>query len=486
MTDDQDGATTIRLNILGSLEIKPLPDNLEPPDSVPTRRLLALFAFKTQYGRQELIDLLWPDKYRDADQGNAEANLHRVLTNARAALGLSANDGALSSRGGFVRRVAASAPLEITSDLDEFRTLAGSDNAEDWRAALALVRGPIAQDIPTTERLKESIEQERRRQKNDIENLVARLDPTANSETLENQVQDVLDGRWTPIHDDIENAHIPEAPSEADSSNAETRADPPPSIAAGNDTPAKPPRLRRFKKRPAIAGLLVVLTATAFVVVLSISSQGASIPPMGAIVNAETGKVSLYALPKAAHYPARIGGGPIFRDCNITEQTCEWGGALRYTPPISAHVGSVIEFSLRLHNISGTPVPYLKLHATWQGIRGLSAGDVLHELEATVSVQWSDYGSESIDEPGRMGGHGHSQVPYVHIRLPYSGLYGLEYIPGSSRLLGNKGELIHYLPDGIMGYGIALQDVGSPPSCNECASKYLRYVNFQARVVAHE
>jgi hypothetical protein len=205
---------------------------------------------------------------------------------------------------------------------------------------------------------------------------------------------------------------------------------------------------------------------------------------LGAIVNAETGKVSLYAPPKEARYPARIGGGPIFRACNVaTEKPCKW--TTLDALPISAHVGSVIEFNLRLHNLSGTPVPYLKLHAIWQGIKGLSANDVLHELEATVSVQWSDYGSDSIEEPGKMESHGHNGVPYVQIRLPYSGLYGLEYIPGSSKLLGNKGELIHYLPDGIMGYGIALQDVGSPVSCNYCAAKYTRYVNFRARVVAH-
>jgi hypothetical protein len=251
-----------------------------------------------------------------------------------------------------------------------------------------------------------------------------------------------------------------------------------------SDDPADLRAWRPTKGRLASMAIAVLIMFAGITWTIWQSSNGKTIPPLGAVVNAETGKVSLYVPPKPAHYPARIGGGPIFRGCNVaTEHPCKFP---LQAPPISAHVGSVIEFSLRLHDNSGTPVPYLKLHATWQGIKGLSAGDVLHELEATASVQWSYEGSESIDEPGRMEGHGHSQVPYVHIHLPYSGLYGLEYVPGSSKLLGNKGELIQYLPDGIMGYGIALQDVGSPLSCNECASQYLRFVNFQARVVAHE
>jgi hypothetical protein len=488
MADDQDSATTIRLNILGRLELLRTPGSvLELPKSAAAHHLLALFAIKEQYGQQELVDILWPGRYLDDNrQDEAEAIrglLARALSDARAALGLSANDGALQSRQGSVHRVRASAPLKITSDLDEFRKLAGSDNAEDWRAAVALVRGPVAQYVPTSKRSKEWIDREQNRQKRETRELLARVDPTANSETLENQVHDVLDGRWTPVHDDIENAHIPEAPSEVGSSDAKVGSDTPTPTSAASDTLAKLRHSRRFTKRRAITGSIVALVIATIIVVLSQSSHGKAIPPLGAVVNAETGKVSLDVPPKKAHFPAQIGGGPIFHACNVaTEKPCKW---TLDAPPISAHVGSVIEFSLKLHDTSGTPVPYVKLHATWQGIKGLSASDVLHELEATVSVQWSDYGSESIDEPGRMEGHGHSEVPYVHIRLPYSGLYGLEYIPGSSKLLGSKGELIHYLPDGIMGYGIALQDVGSPVSCNYCASKYTRYVNFRVKVAAY-
>jgi hypothetical protein len=65
MADDHDSTTIIRLNVLGSVELRTPDSALKLPKNRAAHRLLALFAVKEQYGPQDLVDILWPGRYLD-------------------------------------------------------------------------------------------------------------------------------------------------------------------------------------------------------------------------------------------------------------------------------------------------------------------------------------------------------------------------------------------------------------------------------------
>jgi hypothetical protein len=275
-------------------------------------------------------------------------------------------------------------------------------------------------------------------------------------------------------------------------------SDPPPTLAT-DDRPAVDPRTRaarlsisRLAPRStllAVAGLGLVPLAVLVVVLWPSSS--ASTPPKGSILNAETGSVaSARTLTTPTHLPPQLAeysieGGPIFRACNLsTEHTCKFAPG---EPAIAVQAGDVIEFSIELSDLLSAPVPYLKVRAEWQGPRGESSPLVkLGELEIVVGLQM-EATPKKIHEPlGELGyilGEGKPLgISHIHLKFAHKAVHSLVYVSGSSALLSAKGKLISRLPDGIMGPGIALQEVGPSIFCEKC-SHPTRYVNFQAKVV---
>jgi hypothetical protein len=231
--------------------------------------------------------------------------------------------------------------------------------------------------------------------------------------------------------------------------------------------------IRRWSKRRTA----VLLIAVAVVVGLVSwapwsSSRGISIPPLGAIVNAQTGTWSLHVPITPAKYPAQIGGGPIFAaaDLSTTRKYAAHG------EPLKVHIGDIIEFSVKLHDGSNDAVPYVKLNAEWhpQALEPPS-----RELYVDMTVRWPTQEGGSTE----LGSQEATDVKPARIQLPAIGHYDLVYIPKSSRILNPESHFSHSLPDGILGNGIALQDVGQPPGCFWCAEEYLRFVNFQAQVI---
>ncbi|MFZ1990967.1 MAG: hypothetical protein WAW96_14490, partial [Alphaproteobacteria bacterium] len=76
-----------------------------------------------------------------------------------------------------------------------------------------------------------------------------------------------------------------------------------------------------------------------------------------------------------------------------------------------------------------------------------------------------------------------AETPTVEVIYPRNARFAdLTYIPGSTVLFDQMGRVLAHLPDGIMEAGIALTDVGAPPSCSYCGNEYDRYVNFKVTV----
>jgi hypothetical protein len=171
-----------------------------------------------------------------------------------------------------------------------------------------------------------------------------------------------------------------------------------------------------------------------------------------------------------------LGGGPILSARNTrTESRYPKSPAQR---PIHANVGDVIEFSLLLNNGGSVPIPYMKLTTNW-------TERPTDELEVYVSIRWPVTRDRHEEAIGGLPSANYRILPPVdpvHIRLPSTGLYKLDYIHGSGKLFAGDGHILGRLPDGITHYGIALQDVGQPASCFWCAIQFIRYVNFEAKV----
>jgi hypothetical protein len=203
MTEHQMSNPAVRLNVLGDLEIVREPDGtrLQIPTSKRAYRILVLIALKPTYDSKELIEILWPDlasEYNVARIRNSlQKRLERELSNARIAIRLKRAEVVMPSEHGVIRREDDDqAPL--TTDLEEFRKLAESGEPADWKAALALVRGPIAAFLPATtppcndewRTVAQSI------QVQDITGVLKRLEPSASNETLKRRRQEVLEGHY--------------------------------------------------------------------------------------------------------------------------------------------------------------------------------------------------------------------------------------------------------------------------------------------------
>jgi hypothetical protein len=60
---------------------------------------------------------------------------------------------------------------------------------------------------------------------------------------------------------------------------------------------------------------------------------------------------------------------------------------------------------------------------------------------------------------------------------------GLTYVEGSTHLLrAFSGGMLGPLPDGIIGGGVQLAELGPPVGCFQCFTAYQRLIEFRARV----
>jgi hypothetical protein len=484
MSEDHESPTTIRLNILGSLEIERAGQRLSVPNTGAAHHLLALFAVKNAYGEQQLVDILWPgDSLSDPRLGVPKAvrgRLDRAISDARRALGVSAASGVLKRQNGVVHRVRED-QVTITTDIDDFRRLMKSDRADDWRAALMLVRGEVAEHVPVRNRQTNWLDRERATQTADLKNLLKKLEPNAEPETIKHQVQEVFDGRWSPspepsgpVYPNPDAQQVPKASATL------------PRSAASIIT-------RRLRKRPLVAGAVALVVASAIGIALAQSGSGTSIPPEGTVIDAQTGKVVSHPRVTVSHMPAQLEFGDIFRACDLSsKKSC--GSGHSSPAPLNVNVGDVVAFRVTLNDGFNVPINYLKLVSYTFGVtvatnphtkpKKLAVSPT--ELEVWMSVKWPEGlgAHEIVNEPGLIHGHdyGERERLHIHLKLPHPGHYRLVYIPGSTTLVNKETSFFHHLPDGIMSAGIDLENVGPPHSCFWCAKQYIRYVYFHLRV----
>jgi hypothetical protein len=194
-----------------------------------------------------------------------------------------------------------------------------------------------------------------------------------------------------------------------------------------------------------------------------------SVPPREAIVNAETGKVEFGVQAKPEVSSGSLAGGQVLAACVISkQQQCS------YASMVQAEVGSIVELDMMLFNGTTVPVHYVKL--TSRSLPHVRTKDGIKSIRVDVSAI-----SPPVLHTSNLGNVLKSDSVYVKFARP--GAYYLSYIPNSTRLFGPEGRLVHYLPNGIMQYGVALQDVGPPASCFLCNKQYERYVNFRLKVM---
>lgn len=481
MPDEDKTPIAIRLNILGSLEIERDGESLPPPKPSPAHHLLALLAVEERYTDQKLVDVLWPGDSLSDDYGSKapRGRLNRAVSDVRTALGVQANSGVLRRQNGIVHRVQGN-QVAITTDFDDFQRLRQSEHDDDWRAALALVRGPVAEGVPSQRMGKAWIEGKQAEQERQIKELLKGLDAGAADELIDRRTEKVLEGQWSPDTDAETSEPVAASqPAQADSS-------PPHRGGLGRYWP------RWTMRRHIAVGIIGALLTLALSVVLLTQLDSTPIPPEGSVINAETGEIVRHPHVRPSEYPAEIDGGfALFHACDVsTESHC---GGHNGSIPIKVKVGDVVAFLVKLNDGSGTAVHNVKLEALPHArlLPNAEAEDPSvsqTELEVRVSVRWPETieGHKVIAEPDHLGGEpklAPLQDKTIYFQLPHPGHYKLEYIPGSTILFNEQAHFFHHLPDGIMRYGIELENVGSPPSCFWCAEQYIRYADWHARVV---
>jgi hypothetical protein len=487
---DEQTPTIIRLNILGPPEIERDGEPLPLPDAAAAHHLLALLAVKDRYEDQHLVDILWPgDSLTDARIGvpkAVRARLDRAVSDARAALGVRASSGVLKRQHGIVHRVRGN-DVTITTDLDDFHRLSQSDRADDWLAALALVRGPIAQHVPTRNMRRDWIADQEGFQLEQIAALLKRLDPDAADETIQHRVQEVLDGRWLPPAAETNGPPEPDTatPTAAKRAPNVTVQSLPPSEL---DSSTNPKRQRLAKRYVASAVIAIVLTLVG-IVLLVYSARGTSTPPRGSVIDADTGAIVAHPKIATSKFPAQLEFGPlIFLDCDLSAGSC--GNGHHGPTPLKVKVGDIVAFRVTLNDGTSSQIHYLKLEALSQRriFKALKVSST--ELEVRMSVKWPEVLGpyEVVNEPGFIHHHisgGNPPIQPLYLQLSRPGDYHLVYIPGSTTLANKETHFSHDLPDGIMNEGIELENVGPPPSCFWCAQQYIRYVYFHMRVTSN-
>jgi hypothetical protein len=380
--------------------------------------------------------------------------------------------------------------VTITSDLEEFRQLARHENApDDWRAALALVRGPIAQYLPVKNTRTDWLEREREAQRREIKVLLKQLDPTRMSSDVEARIDALLEGRR------MEPPAVPSSSGSGDTSSEPAKPDPDVTVPSPltSKLDASTTGRQWLTKRYVAAGLVATLLVLAGIVLLVRSDRSTAIPPEGSVVNADTGAIVSHPQATASHFPAQVASGSIFRACDLSAKgSC--GGGHSGPTPIKVKVGDIIAFRVELNDGFSTPIHYLKLIGNSQKrvlitdaqTRPEKTEPSQTELETYIFVKWPEIldGHEIVDEPGYLGhdAAGPQPIEPIYLQLPHPGEYRLDYIPGSTTLVDKETHFFHSLPDGVMRVGIALENVGPPHSCFWCAQQYIRYVYFHMRV----
>ncbi len=466
MADDRTGQTTIRLNVLGPLEIEPAPsDESSASPSWRAQQILAFMAVNKKCSHRELAEILWPDEAKNYGEARVRetlgVRLHGCLSEARKAVGLDGRSGFLKPHNRVVDRVAGD-DVTVITDFDEFHRLAGSDKRTDWQAALALVRGVFAAHLPDDGVQRDWLTREREHQHQDIREVLERFHSDTTSDELETLCQDVLDQRYRA-------AKPAASPSRTEDNQRRQSAAP-----SEQSADAPMARGRSVTRRRLIAVLLAVCTVAAGIVALTLRSRppsaAKSTPPVGAIVNTWTGKWTFH-IPTATAPLAQVSGGTAnLRACDLTaRQPCKY---LFKESSIRAHIGDTIEFKDFLYNPQDEPIPYVKLNVnSGPGGSGKHEGE---EIGVQFLAAWPE--PHTVEYPAGNGGD-------FTIHLPTPGAYHLTYIPGSTTLTSpyNRKLLLH-LPDGIMEEGIGLEDLGSPRTCFQCAPAYSRIVSFRAKI----
>jgi hypothetical protein len=486
MTTTSQGRITIRLDVLGPLELRREPGGkMDVPMSASARYVLAVMATTTTYDRRQLITMLWPDDARNYGVYKARRALNdrlsKALLDARRAVKLRRTDGFLKLTSACLDRVEDDAVV-VLSDFADFHALAESDNRIDWERALALVRGVFAAGLPEDDTQTDWLEDERKSQRKDIMEILARLYPDGKSAELDGLCKDVLHGRYRQSR----LASFPVKPTAPSPTQLKSDS----SIDRGpipNTVPSPTTRAPRVTPKRLVALLLACVASLAVTVALLSSAHG-SLPPPGSIVNTWTGHASFRASRQTlpTEDGPEITVGTLFWACNKSlGATCS-RYPLRPRQPVIARRGDLLDFWIRLYNPLPTPLPYLTLAMYW------SYGQHSWEINTRLQFKWPN---------------GEAVVPPISIYLSPGGLassvYQLAYVPGSTVLTTPNPHVRYPLPNGIvhrdsipeqllvLGHlwptyplgGIGLADLGPPSSCSDCLSEYVRFVHFQVRVV---
>jgi hypothetical protein len=231
----------------------------------------------------------------------------------------------------------------------------------------------------------------------------------------------------------------------------------------------------RFGRRRRVLGATVAVLGIAVAAAL-LASHGSggrapSVPQLGSVVNAATGKVSP---PGSLHgRPALSGGqienGPILRACVLTAAGCKYpkGGQ-----PTIAKVGDTLRFRLRVFDPNREGLSELKVSVWTSSVRNPNPVVVILEWPRGLA---NGTGIESI-------------APSTTIRFADGKSHGLRYVAGSSGLYApsshtSEGPSLARLPDGLFSSGgITLTEVGAPRGCWDCELAYVRYIDFSQQV----
>lgn len=225
---------------------------------------------------------------------------------------------------------------------------------------------------------------------------------------------------------------------------------------------------------------IAVVLLTVLVLDLSVGTSGTSVsdtvdpterpPPPDTLVSAEDG--SAVGEPDQV-YIGQSAIEPVtgaLRACDVT--TVGGKGNCDFLPPngpLPVGNGDTLWIGRSLSEKGRVRVPYVTLRVLGDEKNGRSVvAEVVVEVPGTRA---QDYRSKQVWRTTRF------QLPRKYDYLK------LVYVPGSTELRGPLWpDFIAHLPDGIMGGGVSLANVGPPLSCYGCASEYKRYVFFEARV----
>jgi hypothetical protein len=501
MTEPDTEITTLRLNVLGNLEIVRGSDELLPlPTNVRACHLLALMAIRDEYDHQELVDIFWEGvtlHHPDPDEVKLLANrLHQVLKHAREALRVGAKE-PLESDQRVVRWVGAN--YHITSDFHEFQDLAASDDPDDWRAALALVRGRIAQHLPRTRELSEAFVDARTRQQEDIRALLERLDPEATDEALDRGVEDVLEGRYRAdclrqraiAHDGTTEPSRPEVLPAAQAEPAV-----PLSSSDSGEVGSSSRRGVRFLGSRLIAVVLAsVLGLGVAAWALWPVQSGNATPRSTSVIDAQTGQ-PVHHVPtrklSAAETLAIQEVNALFWICNVSaKESCSYPTTEHQ---VTGHRGDIFECWIRLFNPTPTPIPLI-------GVAVESAPTEEEEEEEPLQSdkRWFELSVTAFNRPKGTQIGGELGVGRFVQMLPdeIGGVftpYEPTYLQGSTVLTSLSPGFRVPLPDGIFDHEtramksnllkrIWLTNLGTPSSCSECQAKYVRFIHFRVQIL---